>query len=129
MTPFAPEQIAQNLHDSNERLVLCLDRMGFRSERCESQPSESQQDAVSPRQMQELMSELMRAGEWLRSLPTEKSGELQRELSAYQKNVERLRDLLPWIHSGLLRERAQLERERTRVQSATEWARRSRMTL
>jgi hypothetical protein len=124
MTPFAPEQIAQNLHDSNERLVLCLDKMGFPCER-----GESQQDAVSPRQMQELMSELMRAGEWLRSLPTEKSGELQRELSAYQKNVERLRDLLPWIHSGLLRERAQLERERTRVQSATEWARRSRMTL
>jgi hypothetical protein len=43
--------------------------------------------------------------------------------------VEQLRELLPFIQSQLLRERARLEDQRTRVQSAAEWARASRQTL
>ncbi len=124
MTYAASDQIAQNLRASNQRLVLCLDQM-----KPSSETHEARQDSISPQQMQDLLSELMQAGEWLRSMPAQKSGELQQELNAYQKNVERLRDMLPLIHTTLLRHRAQLERERTRVQSATEWARRSRMTL
>jgi len=50
-------------------------------------------------------------------------------LSAYRKQVERLRVLLPSIHQTLLGERARLEQERARVTSTAEWARRSRQTL
>jgi hypothetical protein len=50
-------------------------------------------------------------------------------LSEYRSSVERLRTLLPSIHSTLLEERARLERERARVQSAANWACRSRQTL
>ncbi len=51
------------------------------------------------------------------------------ELGQYRKNVEQLRTLLPSIHGALLRERARIEQERARVQTAAEWAQRSRQTL
>jgi hypothetical protein len=73
----------------------------------------------------------MRAGQCLRTLPGEgeKDAALDRELSEYRANVERLRTLMPSIHSTLLAERARLEQERARVQSAADWASRSRQTL
>jgi predicted nucleic acid-binding Zn-ribbon protein len=76
-----------------------------------------------------LLSELLRAGEWLRARPEHRDAELEHELSEYRKQVERLRSLLPFIHRALLRERARLEQERERVQAAAEWARGSRQTL
>jgi len=76
-----------------------------------------------------LLSELMRAGEWLRALPAERDAELAEELTAYRSNVERVRELLPSIHSTLLQARARLEQERTRVEAAAEWTRRSLQTL
>jgi len=79
--------------------------------------------------MSGLLSELMRAGEWLRELPPDRDSALEQELSAYRRNVERLRDLLPAIHSALLAERARLESERARMTSAAAWARGSRQTL
>ena len=80
-------------------------------------------------QMAGLLSELMRAGAGLRSLPREQSPELEQELSVYRKNVDRLRELMPSIHATLLQERARLENERGRLESAAEWARSSRQTL
>ena len=79
--------------------------------------------------MTKLLSELMRAGQWLRQLPQRCGAELEQQLSEYRSNVQRMRDLLPSIHNALLRERSRLERERARVESAAEWARRSRETL
>jgi hypothetical protein len=54
---------------------------------------------------------------------------LELELDQYRKNVERLRTVMPSIHSVLLQERARLEQERARVESVAEWARGSRQTL
>jgi hypothetical protein len=76
-----------------------------------------------------LLSELMRAGESLRALPREKYPALEQELGKHRKIAERLRELMPLVHSALLRERARIEQERSRLGCAAEWARRSRQTL
>ena len=62
-------------------------------------------------------------------MPQERNAALEQELSDYRQNVEQLRELLPLIHRTLLNERARLEQERARVESAAEWARRSHQTL
>lgn len=117
----APDRLTQDLRETNSRLCSCLDSLA---------PNHTQPSApATPQQMAGLLSELMRAGQWLRALPADEDPALERELANYRKNVERLRDLLPTIHRALLAERARLEQERARVESAAEWARRSRQTL
>lgn len=116
--------LLQKLRETNRRLSFCLDSMFV-----EAGPSSP---AVTPEQMATLLSELLRTGAWLRVQPlpaTETDPELNLELARYRSNVVRLRDLLPSIHSHLLLERAQLEAQRARVQSAAEWARASRQAF
>lgn len=127
--PSLPD-FALNLHETNARLAglldsLLLDRMPPPN----PAPLNASPRAATAQQMATLLSELMRAGQWLRSLPCEKDAALERELSEYRQQVERLRVLLPSIHQTLLGERARLEQERARVVSAAEWAQRSRQTL
>ena len=118
----APAEMNGFLQEANARLRHWLDSIS-------SEPGGAQPPVATPQQIGGLLSELMRAGERLRSLPNWNIPELRDELSAYRRNVERLRDLLPTIHTGLLRERARIEQERARIASAREWARRSRETL
>ena len=122
MTVLAPAGISRTLRETNLRLQFWLDTLS-------GDTGHSQTVFARPQQIAGLLSELMHAGEWLRSLPNPSTPELRDELNAYRRNVERLRDLLPAIHTGLLRERARLEQERARIASAAEWARRSRETL
>jgi len=129
MSRLAPDPIAENLHQCNARLGLALNGLALSGLDAGSIPGCQPVRAASPPQMAGLLSELMTAGEWLRSLPREQGPDLQLELSLYRKNVERLRELMPFIHSALLQERAHLEQERGRVEAAGEWARRSRLTL
>jgi hypothetical protein len=117
-----PTEIDHSLREINLRLKFRLDALGADAGR----PPTA---IAGPRQIASLLSELMQAGTWLRRLPNRNAPELRDELNAYRQNVERLRDLLPAIHEGLLRERARLEQERTRIASAAEWVRRSRETL
>jgi hypothetical protein len=124
MLPLAPDALAENLHQCNARLGACLSGL-ISGDNPASLPARS----ATPHHMASLLSELMRAGECLRSMPREKGPALQKEVSVYRKNVERLRELLPSIHATLLRERARLEQERARVGAAGEWARSSRQTL
>ena len=138
MPLLASDILAQNLRETNARLGFWLDSLV-----ADSASSPPQARAASPQQMAELLSELMRAGVWLRDLPAsgnsvagkkDKKADLpdravEHELTQYRKHVERLRDLMPAIHSALLRERVRLEQERARVESAAEWARGSRQTL
>jgi hypothetical protein len=119
MSSLTPD-LAQNLHETNSRLGFWLDSLIP-----DSEPSR----AVTPQQMSGILSELMHAGQWLRTLPPDRNPALEQELDKYRKNVERLRGLLPSIQGALLRERARLEQERGRVAMASEWARRSRQTL
>jgi predicted nucleic acid-binding Zn-ribbon protein len=79
-----------------------------------------------------LLSELLRAGQWLRgglSLAQKSDPDLSNELAEYRHNVERLRDLLPSIQRGLLAEKASLEQKRARMEAAARWAQTSRETL
>jgi hypothetical protein len=124
MPVSAPADLAQSLHETNTRLGFLLDGLIARTA-----PADTAPRPATPQEMARLLSELMRAGQRLRSLPSEKDAELEQELSAYRKQVERLRVLLPSIQQTLLGERARLERERARVVSAAEWACRSRLTL
>ena len=124
MSCLTPDPIAENFRQSNTRLDTVLNSLNLGST-----PECRQVRAATPRQMASLLSELMRVGESLRSLPHDQSPELERELGIYRKNVERLHELMPFIHSALLQERAHLEQERGRVEAAGEWAQRSRQTL
>jgi len=121
--------LAQNFHETNARLAGLLDSL--LADRMPPQPTPLNRSprAATTQQMAALLSELMRAGQWLRSLPSEKDAALERELSEYRKQVERLRTLLPSMQQTLLAERARLEQERARVVSAAEWAQGSRQTL
>jgi hypothetical protein len=109
------------MRDSNRRLSLCLDSIAARHSR----------QVITPELMGALLSELLTAGASLRAQPLPAKGndlELDDELAKYRGHVERLRDLLPTIHSALLTERARIEAQRSRLQSATEWACASRQT-
>jgi len=124
MPVLAADKLVRELRETNSRLSQCLDSLI---------PSRMRPFApacpATPQQMAGLLSELLRAGDWLRALPQEREPELEQELNQYRRNVERLRQVLPAIHSTLLEERSRLEQERARVESAAEWARRSRETL
>jgi hypothetical protein len=87
---------------------------------------------AKPEQLTAILSELLKTGAALRGQPMPQPGtdpELDFQLALYRRHVERLRDLLPSIHSQLLLERACLEGQRARVKAAAEWARASRQTL
>jgi hypothetical protein len=118
----SPTEINHSLRETNLRLKFRIDALSGNVGR-------SLTALAGPRQIAGLLSELTRAGEWLRSAPSRSDPELRDELNVYRHNIERLRELLPAIHEGLLRERARLEQERTRIASAAEWVRRSRETL
>jgi hypothetical protein len=124
MPLLEPTELAQSLHETNVRLRFSLDSL-IPDPATPHTPS----CAATSQQMAGLLSELMRAGQWLRALPGDKDALLDEELSEYRKNVERLRTVLPSIHGTLLRERARLERERACVESAAEWASGSRQIL
>jgi len=119
----ASANLIDSLHETNYRLRFWLDRQGS------SANGAAAQRAVSPEEMAMLLSELMQAGGCLRSLPEDRDAALEHELAEYRGQVKRLRELMPFIHAALLRERAHLEQERSRLASAAQWAERSRQTL
>jgi hypothetical protein len=119
-----PKGLAENMHEINGRLRSVLDSLA-----CNATHPTLSPRAATPQQMAGLLSELMRAGQWLRALPNDRGPELEQELNSYRTNVERLRAVLPSIHTTLLGERARLEQERTRVHMAAAWATGSRQTL
>jgi hypothetical protein len=87
---------------------------------------------ITPEHIAALLSELVRVGAGLRAQPLPRKGsdlELDEELDTYRRNVEQLRQLLPSIHTQLLIERARIEAQWARIQSAAQWARTSRETL
>lgn len=83
---------------------------------------------ASPQQMSDLLSELMRAGQRLRTMPAG-DPELQHEVWCYRKEVEHLQSVLPSIQSTLSAERDRLQQRRERVNAAAAWAQASRETL
>jgi len=122
MMTLAPEVLTLMLRETNAR-------MGFWIDGLSGSPASEQPYAIRPQQINGLLSELMRAGEWLRAMPDHSDPELAEQIRLYRGHVERLRDVLPLVHETLLCERARLEHQRARIESAAEWARRSHQTL
>jgi hypothetical protein len=119
MSSLRLEQFTQNLRQTNEHLRDLLENLG-----------PGQAHPATPQLICSLLSELRQAGEWLRTrLPEERDLQLRAEWDEYRRNLERLRDRMPAIHSYLLAERARLETQRVRIESAVEWAQGSRQTL
>jgi hypothetical protein len=116
--------LSQNLRQTNHRLRFWLDR--FVPKPAAPLP------LATPEQMTAILSELLRAAEWLHTAQTaarEKDPDLDAEIREYRANVVWLHELLPGMHVRLLAERARLEVERSRVRATAEWARASRQTL
>ena len=84
---------------------------------------------LSPEQISQLLSDLMQAGQCMRAITTGSNEELSRAVCACRGQIERLRGLLPFIHSALLRERARLTQERERLNSIAAWAQASNQSL
>lgn len=116
--------LSHDLRKTNQRLHLLMDNVSAQQE---------QARAVSPQVMSALLSELLAVGVKLRQPETPGAisdrEDLARELEEYRCHIERLRDLLPAIQQHLLAERARIESERLRLQSAARWARASREVL
>jgi len=120
MPCLTDNQLLQSLRETNSRLHFWLDRL----------VPDDTHPAPTPHLISELLSELLRAGECLRTqLPKERDAQVEVELATYRRNVERLRDHMPAIHRHLLQQKARLEADRKRIESAAEWARGSRQTL
>jgi hypothetical protein len=83
---------------------------------------------LTPEQISDLLSELMQAGQCIREVRPESEEGLTNSISTYRIQVERLRNLLPSIHSALLRERARLAHEQERLHSISAWAQTSEQT-
>jgi hypothetical protein len=112
----------QTLRETNRRLHFWL----------ESVIPNGQPVVATPEHIAALLSELLRAGVGLRTepIPTKVGDpELDGELNQYRRNLERLRDLMPWLRAQLQAERTRLEAQQSRVQSTAAWARASRQTL
>ena len=127
MPPLGQNQFIFELRESSRRLRRWVELLVSSSE-SRSELAFSASPVPTPDQMSGVLSELLRAGEYLRSRPREGNPELENELADYRHQLVRLRDHLPLIHRSLLNERARLEHERERVQAAAEWARASRVT-
>jgi len=120
MLDFTEEQLTENLRQANTRLRTWLEGL----------ETDQEHPTTSPQLISGLLSELLRTGVWLRGgLPEDRSLQLQAEVGEYRRNLVRLRDQMPAIHSHLLRERARLEAERTRIELALQWAQGSHQTL
>lgn len=120
MDVAARSQLATELGQANRRLRSWLQNLA----------PEANAGPATPLQMNALLGELLKAGERLRAgFPPAPAPELDSEIFDYRKNLEQLRDLMPFIHAQLLKERARLEQERTRLESAGQWAQASQQTL
>jgi hypothetical protein len=74
MPLIVSQTLAQNLHETNARLTVWLDSLV-----ADSASSSPEARGATPQQMAGLLSELMRAGEWLRALPNPPERELEKE--------------------------------------------------
>ena len=111
--------LAIKLHEAAEQLCSVLDTIG----------SAASTPPLTPQQMSDLLSQLMQAGQSMRGMVQPPDEALAAALSDYRTQVERLRALLPSIHSALLQERARLAHEQERLRSIDAWAQASQQTL
>jgi hypothetical protein len=115
--------------DSLATLRLVNDNL--RSALIRLRPEQKHCSAIRPQDFADMLGELVRAADCLRNLPANlKAGsELEKEISEYRGNLEKLKQLLPDLHGRLLAERARLQSVRAHVAAAAAWAGASKKTL
>lgn len=108
-------QVSQDLHSINDYLREALARW----RNAPGDPSALQPDALTP-----LLAKLNSAAELLKGIVASDPAdlELQKEISDYRSNVEKLQELLPLIHNRLLSEKARLESARAHLAAVAAWA-------
>jgi hypothetical protein len=133
---MTPPDTVEILRQVNDSLRLALIRL---------RPDQKQTSTITPQDFSDLLSQLLRAGQCLRSQPTNSqaaAGEAQAnetqandaaaiELESldYRHNLEKLQQFLPDLHARLLAEKARIETAQTHVAAAAAWARASKKTL
>ena len=94
-------------------------------------PEQMHCSTIQPQDFSDLMAEILRAADCLRSqaAPFQVAAEVEQETLEYRRNLEKLRDFLPQLHGNLLAEKSRLESARGHVATAAAWARSSGQTL
>jgi len=113
---------AESLHIANGNLRAGLARLS-------SEPNPSA--PPNAKDLSSLMTELLRAGDCLRSIAPSyaRDARLEKEISDYRGTIEHLAQILPRVHGRLLAEKARLEIARAHVTAAAAWAQASQKTL
>ena len=113
-------EVLEPLNRANRNLGRLLDLL-------EADPSVRR--GIAPDDLAVILTELLRVGEWLHggSIP-KNNPEVARALAQYRASLDRLRSLMPFLHTQLLTERARLETERSHLEAASAWAGTSRQT-
>jgi hypothetical protein len=86
---------------------------------------------IRPQNFTDLLNEILRMGQCLRSMPSHppKSAAIQEESAQYLANLESLKNFLPQLHGRLLAEKSRLEIARNHAAAAAAWASASKETL
>jgi hypothetical protein len=117
-----PPDPLETLRQVNDRLGSALGRL---------RPERSHCSTIRAQDFSDLLSQLLRAAECLRSPSPhpEAAAALEKEALEYRRHLETLKHFLPDLHGRLLAERSRLETARTHVAAAAAWARASKKTL
>ena len=89
------------------------------------------QEPVHPEELASILAELVRAADTLRSIAPGSTidAELEREIADYRANVQQLAEVMPSLYGRLLAEKSRLEQKRTRLETATAWAKSEKITF
>jgi len=104
------------LRQVNEHLRQALTR--FR-------PEENLCLTIQPQGFSDLLAAVLRGGECLLKFPLEgqQTDGSKRECAEYRRNLELLKQFLPYVHGRLLAEKARLEDTQGHLAAAAAWAR------
>lgn len=86
------------------------------------QPENNPCSIVQPHEFSNLLAVVLQGSECLLKLP-EEDQQTGGECAEYRRNLELLKQFLPYIHGRLLAERARLENTQTHLVAASAWAR------
>jgi hypothetical protein len=122
-----PPDALETLRQVNETLRSALVRLRPEREHCSS---------LRPQDFSNLLSQLSRAAECLRLLPTQPEASapeaavaLEREALEYRDSLEKLKRFLPDLQVRLLAEKARLEAAMTHIAAKAAWAKANQQTL
>jgi hypothetical protein len=94
-------------------------------------PERKHCSTIRPQDFSDLLSEILRAAECFRRLSPHSEAKLvlEKEVSEYRSNLEKLGHFLPDLHGRLLAEKSRLDAAKTHLAAATAWAQTSKKTL